>query len=139
MESESTSTGVVTTSPRWSDRWPEVSLVEDRVVLWRQVHQLDVAGFDAGFGRWLELVRDLPSYVIVCESSASRWPDAALRARIKECARRDYRGLHLAVAIDGNSLMVLALRFVLARIGIDAFSVHRRLEDAIAEARRALP
>lgn len=115
-----------------------VSLVEGHIVLFRAVPVPTPFQLDLCFDKVEELTGGMSSYSLVIDLSEGRRPSAEVRAHLRERFARLTRLAHTSLLVGPNFVLSVAARFVLRGAGHGSLTIHRRHEDALEAARRAL-
>lgn len=114
-----------------------VSLVEDRVLIFRAVPVPTMFQLDLCFDKIEELTAGMPGFALIIDLTEGRRPGAEVRAHLRERFSRLKRLVHTSLFVGPSFVLSVAARFVLRGSGHD-FTIHRRNEDALEAAHRAL-
>jgi hypothetical protein len=112
--------------------------LEDRLVLFRAVPVPTPFQLDLSFDRIEELTEGLPSFALIIDLTEGRRPNAEVRAHLRERFSRLKRLCHTSIFVGPNFVLTVAARFVLRGAGLGSLTFHRRYDDALEAARRAL-
>lgn len=115
-----------------------VSLIEERVLLFRAVPVPTPFQLDLCFDRIEELTAGTPSFALIIDLTEGRRPSAEARAHLRERFSSLTRLVHTALFVGPSLVLTVAARFVLRSSGHRSFTIHRRYEDALEAARHAL-
>lgn len=115
-----------------------VSLLEDRIVLFRAVPVPTPFQLDLSFDRIEEMTAGMPSFALIIDLTEGRRPSAEVRANLRERFLGLMRLTHTSVIVGPNFVLTVAARFVLRGAGHGSLTFHPRHEDALEAARRAL-
>jgi hypothetical protein len=115
-----------------------VSLLQDRLVLFRAVPVPTPFQLDLSFDRIEELTEGLPSFALIIDLTDGRRPSAEVRAHLRERFSRLKRLCHTSVVVGPSFVLTVAARFVLRGAGLGSLTFDRRYEGALEAARRAV-
>jgi hypothetical protein len=115
-----------------------VSVIEDRVLLFRAVPVPTVFQLDLSFDKIEELAMGMPSFALLIDLTEGRRPSAEVRAHLRERFSRLTRLVHTSLFVGPSFVLTVAARFVLRGAGHRSFTIHHRREKALEAARRAL-
>lgn len=115
-----------------------VSLVEDRILLFRAVPVPTPFQLNLCFDKVEELTAGMPRFALIIDLTEGRRPSAEVRAHLRERFLRLKELAHTSVIVGPNFVLTVAARFVLRGAGHGSLTFHRGHEDALEAARRAL-
>jgi hypothetical protein len=115
-----------------------VSVLEDRIVLFRAVPVPTPFQLDLCFDRVEELASGMPSFALLIDLAEGRRPSAEVRAHLRERFSRLTRLAHTSLLVGPSFVLSVAARFVLRGAGHGSLTIHRQHEDALEAARHAL-
>lgn len=114
-----------------------VSLVEERILLFRAVPVPTPFQLELSFDKIEELTEGMSSFALIIDLTEGRRPSAEVRASLRERFSRLARLAHTSLFVGPSFVLTVAARFVLRGAG-HQFTIHRRYEDALEAARFAL-
>lgn len=114
------------------------SLVEEGIVLFRAVPVPTRFQLDLAFDRIEELMAKGPKFALIIDLSRGQRPSAEVRAHLRHRFSSLSGLAHTSVYVGPNFVLTVAARFVLHGAGHSSVTFHRRYEDAVEAARRAL-
>jgi hypothetical protein len=115
-----------------------VSLVENRILLFRAVPVPTPFQLDLSFDKIEELTARMSSFALIIDLTEGQRPSAEVRAHLRERFLRLTRLAHTSLFVGPSFVLTVAARFVLRGAGHHSFTIHRRHEDALEAARHAL-
>ena len=116
-----------------------VSLIEERVLLMREMPVQSPFSINLMFDRLEALARDWDRFSYVVDLAEARRPDAETRAALKERVHRvSPRVAHVAIVVGGNLLMRAMARLFAYGMGLTSVGIHVTRAEAIEEAGRAM-
>jgi hypothetical protein len=115
-----------------------VSLVEDRILLFRAVPVPTPFQLDLCFDKVEEIAAGMSSFALIIDLTEGQRPSAEVRAHLRERFLRLTRLAHASVLVGPNFVLTVAARFVLRGAEHGSLTFHRRHEDALEAARLAL-
>lgn len=114
-----------------------VSVAADRVLLFRAVPVPTSFQLDLCFDRIEHLTAAMPDFALIIDLTEGRRPSAEVRAHLRERFSRLPHLVHTSLFVGPSFVLTVAARFVLRGAG-HRFTIHRRYQEALETARRAL-
>ena len=116
-----------------------VSIVDERILLMREMPVQSPVSVNLMFDRLETLARDWDRFAYVVDLTEAKRPDAATRAVLKDRALRvKLRVTHVAIAVGNNVLMRAMARLFAYGMGLASVGIHATRAEAIEEARRVM-
>jgi hypothetical protein len=116
-----------------------VSVIEDRVLLMREIPVQSPTSIDIMFDRFDQLSNGWDRWAYVLDITEAKRPDAEARAALKVRGLRvSPRVAHVAAVVGNNLLMRAMVRIVAFAMGLKNVTVHATHGEALEEARRAI-
>lgn len=114
-----------------------ISLVERGIVLFRAVPVPTLFQLNLSFDKIEELTEGMASFALIIDLTEGRRPEPEVRVCLREWFSQVTRLAHASLVVGPSFVLTVAARFVLRGAG-QSFTIHRRHEDALEAARRAL-
>jgi hypothetical protein len=116
-----------------------VSIVDERILLLREIPAQSPFSVNVMFDRFETLARDWDRFAYVVDLTEAKRPDPETRAVLKERVLRvKLRVTHVAVAVGNNLLMRAMARLFAYGMGLASVGIHATRAEAIEEARRVM-
>jgi hypothetical protein len=116
-----------------------VTLVQERLVLFREIPFQTPRTVDVMFDRLEELTEPWPTFVVVLDLRGIERPGAEARQQLLARMRSVHsRFAHLAVAVGADPVLRAVAKVVAVTLGFSSTSFHATLEQAMDAAHRAL-
>jgi len=108
-----------------------LTVVDDNVVLWRELPVMSPFSVDVCYDRLEALCRAHGCRLALVDVRGGGRPDAAARKRIQQRVTRvDNQLVHVAIVVGANPLVRVAARFVQAGMPVRA-SIHATIEEGM--------
>lgn len=114
-----------------------VYMFSDDTVIWHEVpiqtnYQLEMFG-----EKMLKLTQNIEKFYLIIDLSAAERPSAENIECIRKIMKKFHRLKHAAVYTGKNFMLNIAAKFVLSRIGILSYSIHKTQDDALKSIQHA--
>lgn len=115
-----------------------VSVVEDRILLFRAVPVPTPFQLDLSFDRLEELTARFPMFALIIDLTEGERPNAEIRIHLRQRFSSLAGLVHASIFVGPSFVLTVAARFVLHGAGHSSVTFHRRYENALEAARHAL-
>ena len=116
-----------------------ITLVRDRLVLFREIRCQTPRTIDVMFDKLQELIQPWPTFVEVLDLRGIKRPDVEARRQLLLRMRHLHpRVVHLAVAVGANPVLRALAKVFAVTLGFPSASFHETLEQAMDAGHKAL-
>jgi hypothetical protein len=109
-----------------------IAPLEGDLVLYREMPVQSSFHLDLFEEELVRLASTMPSIALLIDLTEAKPPNAATRERLREIFGKLQNLRHAAVFTGRNFVLNLAAKFVLAGLGLRAYTIHRTREEALA-------
>ncbi len=110
-----------------------VYFLEDDIIMWKEMPIASVFSVKKFGEKLRESVNDLNKFYMVIDLTETKRPTASVRSELKNLYSSFKNFKHAAVFTGSNFMLNIAAKFVLNFVGLQSYSVHKTLEEALKE------
>jgi len=116
-----------------------VSVLQDRIICLREIPVISSYTVNLVFKKLTELAKQYESCVYLVDLTNTGLPDAESRRHINENFKQTLSNVkHVAFVTGRNFIINTAARFVMHQSGMDSFSIHKNIEEALVQIKTVL-
>ncbi len=110
-----------------------VYLFKDDIIMWDEIPITTVFSVKKFVEKLNEITKDISNFYILVDLTKNSRPSAKVRAVLKAEYEKLANFKHAAVFTGSNFMLNIASKFILSFVGLHSFSVHKTMEEALAE------
>ena len=109
----------------------QVSLLDGEILFWREAPVPSISQLDIYAEKMSELTAGLEQFYLLVDLSRSARPGPEILEHIRKIMQPQTRLMHAAIFTGMNFMVNIGAKFLLARMGIKSYSIHKNQADAL--------